>query len=49
MKKWIGILFVMPLSPIPYIEEDWREEEDGFYTRAFHLHQIRALQCNIQI
>jgi hypothetical protein len=30
MKKWIVIIFVMPLSLIPYIEEDWREEDDGF-------------------
>jgi hypothetical protein len=33
MKKCIGIIFVMPLSPIPYIEEDWREEDDGFILR----------------
>jgi hypothetical protein len=49
MKNWIGILFVMPLSPIPYIEEDGEDEDDGFYTGAFHQHQIRALHENIQI
>ena len=49
MKNWIGILFGMPLSPIPYIKKDGGEEDDGFYTRAFHQHQIRALQENIQI
>jgi hypothetical protein len=30
MKKWIGIMFVITLSPIFNIEEDWREKDDGF-------------------
>jgi hypothetical protein len=33
MKNWIGMIFVMTLSPIPNIEEDWREEDDGLYPR----------------
>jgi hypothetical protein len=30
MKKWIGIMFAMTLSPISVIKEYWKEEDDGF-------------------
>jgi hypothetical protein len=30
MKKWIGIMFAMTLSPIFNIKEYWREENEGF-------------------
>jgi hypothetical protein len=30
MKKWIGIMFAMTLSPIFNIEDYWRDEDDGF-------------------
>ncbi len=29
MKKWIGIMLAVTLSPISNIEEDWGEEDDG--------------------
>ena len=29
MKKWIGVMFVMTLSPAPSIEDFWMEEDDG--------------------
>ncbi len=30
MKKWIGILIARTLSPIPNIDDLWRDEDDGF-------------------
>jgi hypothetical protein len=30
MKKWIGIMFAMTLSPISIIEDYWKDKDDGF-------------------
>jgi hypothetical protein len=30
MKKWLGIMFDMTLSPIANIKEYWRQEDDAF-------------------
>jgi hypothetical protein len=30
MKKWIGIMFAMTLSPIAKIDDYWKEADDGF-------------------
>ena len=30
MKKWIGIMIARTLSPIPNMDDLWRDEDDGF-------------------